>query len=84
MWPDDITAVHVCSERDDGDRLRKLWEENVVKPARRAGTAGPKLEMVDSPYRQVDQPILDFVDKIRKQNLDRFVAVVIPALMERH
>jgi hypothetical protein len=55
-----------------------------VKPARHAGAAVPKLEIVDSPYRQVNQPILDFVDKIRKQNLDRFVAVVIPALMERH
>ena len=84
MLSDDITAVHVCSDRDKGTRLRRLWEENVVKPTRRAGGAVPKLEIVKSPYRRFDQPILDFVGKIRNQNPDRFVAVVIPVLVERH
>jgi len=83
MLSDDITAVHICIEQDDGDRLRKLWEDQVVKPARREGAAIPKLEIVDSPYREVDQPILDVIGRIRKEKPDRFVAVVIPALVER-
>ena len=83
MLSDDITALHVCTERDDVARLRELWRENVLKPTRRAGAPLPKLEIIESPYRQVNQPIVDFVAKIRTQNPERFVAVIIPALVER-
>ena len=39
MLSEDITAVHVCSERDGRDRLRKLWEGNVVGRRWIAGSA---------------------------------------------
>ncbi len=54
------------------------------EPAKNAGTAIPRLEIVDSPYRRIFQPILDFVDKILQDHPDRLVAVVIPELVEPH
>jgi hypothetical protein len=81
---DDITAVHVSTEKDGNQRLRELWKEKVEKPARAAKSSVPRLEIVDSPYRQIYQPILDFVKKVRKEHPDRLVAVIIPELVEPH
>jgi hypothetical protein len=79
---DDVTAIHVRTEKGDDQRLRKLWAENVEEPARTAKSAVPSLETLYSPYRQIYQPILDFVNKTKRKNPDRTIAVVIPELVE--
>ena len=81
---DDITAVHVRTEKGDDQQLRELWAENVEKPAKAAKSAVPRLEIIYSPYRQLYQPILDFVNKAKKKNPNRTLAVVIPELVEPH
>jgi len=81
---DDITAVHVRTEKGDDQRLRELWTENVEGPAKAAKSAVPRLEIIYSPYRQIYQPILDFVNKAKEKNPDRTLAVVIPELVEPH
>ena len=81
---DDITAVHVRTEKGDDQQLRELWAENVEKPAKAAKSAVPRLEIIYSPYRQIYQPILDFVNKAKKKNPNRTLAVVIPELVEPH
>ena len=81
---DDITAVHVRTEKGDDQRLRELWAENVEGPAKAAKSAVTRLELIYSPYRQIYQPILDFINKAKKKNPDRTVAVVIPELVEPH
>jgi len=79
---DNVTAIHVRTERGDDQRLRKFWAENVEEPARTAKSAVPRLETLYSPYRQIYQPILDFVNKTKRKNPDRTIAVVIPELVE--
>jgi hypothetical protein len=79
-----VTALHVSTEEADKKSLKKLWKEKVELPAKAAGSAVPSLEMVDSPYRRLYQPILDFVDKVKKEKPDRLIAVVIPELVEPH
>ena len=81
---DDITAVHVRTEKGDDQQLRELWAENVEKPAKAAKSAVPRLEIIYSPYRQLYQPILEFVNKAKMKNPDRTLAVVIPELVEPH
>lgn len=81
---EEITALHVTTEEDDPGRLRDLWAEKVEKPARDANTAVPRLEIVQSPYRQVYEPILKFVRKMEKEHPDRLIAVIIPELVEPH
>lgn len=44
----------------------------------------PKLVVVDSPYRYVFRPILDFVGELEHKFPDRYLAILIPELVERH
>jgi amino acid transporter len=81
---DDVTAVHVATEKDDTGRLRELWKEKVEEPARAAHLAVPKLEIIKSPYRQVYQPLLDFVANVKHEKKDQVIAVIIPELVEPH
>jgi amino acid transporter len=80
----DITAVHVTTEQDEPKRLRELWTENVEKPARAAKSAVPRLEILRSPYRQLCEPLLEFVDKMKEEKPDSLIAVIIPELVAPH
>ena len=84
LLSNDIIALHICTERDDKRRLRKLWDERVADPAKEVNLAVPRLEMIDSPYRRIYRPILDFVSRTKKEHPDRLVAVIIPELVEPH
>ena len=84
LLSDDITALHVSTEDDDTQGLRELWAEKVEKPAKAANSAIPRLEIISSPHRRIYQPILDFVNKTKKEKPDRIIAVIIPELVEPH
>ena len=84
LLSDDITALHVSTENEDTQQLRELWAEKVEKPAKAANSPIPRLEIVLSPYRWIHQPILDFVNKAKKEKPDRLIAVIIPQLVEPH
>jgi amino acid transporter len=84
LLSDDITAVHVSTEEGDDQRLRELWAEKVEKPVKAAKASVPRLEIIYSPYRQIYQPILDFVNKTKKAKPNRLIAVIIPELVEPH
>lgn len=80
----DIIALHVVTEKDDKARIRKLWKEKVERPAEQAGLPIPRLKIIDSPYRLIYAPILDFVGKLRQEQPDSTIAVIIPELIEPH
>jgi len=84
MLSDDVTAVHISIESDDKERMKKLWVEKVEKPAKAAHSPVPQLAILDSPYRRIEKPILNFINKTEKDNPDRFIMVVIPELIEPH
>jgi hypothetical protein len=77
----DITAIHVTSQSDN-KRLRKRWCEVVEEPARAANYEPPRLEIIHSPYRQLFQPLLDFVEKVKDEKPDRLIAVVVPEVVQ--
>ena len=85
LLSNDVTAVHVRMEQDAQDQhLRRQWQQNVEKPAEAAQFAIPKLEFLDSPFRRVAEPILDYVNSLADKRPDRLIAVVIPQLIEPH
>jgi amino acid transporter len=84
LLSDDITAVHIATERDDKQRLRELWREKVEKPAEALNGVVPRLKIIDSPYRRLYEPILDFVNTVKRERSGRLVAVIIPELVEPH
>jgi amino acid transporter len=78
----EIRALQV-SGTDDAEDLRKNWGDLVERPAREAGLKPPKLVTIESPYRFVLTPILNYILQVERENPDRHVAVLIPELVER-
>ena len=81
---DDVIVVHICIENDNTQNLQEIWVEKVEKPAKTAGFAIPQLEIINSPFRRIYRPILKFIKKTKAENPERFIAVIIPELVEPH
>src|SRR5579875_481626 len=77
----EVVAVHVNTGEEPG--CVDDWPRLVEDPARRAGLPVPRLEVVQSPYRFVMGPILDFILRLEQTHPDRQIAVVLPNLVER-
>src|SRR5262249_29750316 len=77
----DIRAVHV----DTGENLVTIhneWQRFVEEPTLTAGLPLPNLIVVQSPYRLVLAPIIDYVLEAERENPDQQIAVLIPELVE--
>ncbi|MBG6138015.1 APC family permease [Longispora fulva] len=69
MRPDSITAVTVNVDEKDTRALQADWEaHNITVP----------LTVVDSPYREITKPIVDYVKSLRKDAPRDIVTVFIP------
>jgi amino acid transporter len=79
----EIHAVHVGTE-EETNTLRENWERLVAVPCMKAASARPTLVTLESPYRQIIKPILDYVLKMADDHPDRQIAVIVPELVERH
>jgi amino acid transporter len=82
----DLHVVHVDTpDIDHGkDELASMWMEKIVLPLRAAKLPEPKLMRLQSPFRYVLLPLLDYVLSVEKQNTDRHIAVLVPELVVRH
>ncbi|HEY6344595.1 MAG TPA: APC family permease [Bryobacteraceae bacterium] len=80
----DVHALQVRGNDDEIGDLREHWCHLVETPALELGLLPPKLTVVQSPYRQLFRPILDFVAQIELEHPDRYIAVLIPEMVERH
>jgi hypothetical protein len=80
---EDIRAIYIAAEGEDHDGFEKNWHENVVEPAKAANRTVPQLTIIDSPYRFVIFPIVDYVLAVAKENHDRRVIAIVPELVER-
>jgi amino acid transporter len=81
MKVQDIRALHV-SIGDETDDLRQRWSELVEEPARKAGLPVPQLVVLESRYRFILAPIRDYVLKLECANPGRYIAVLIPELVQ--
>ncbi|MDB4933320.1 MAG: Amino acid permease [Labilithrix sp.] len=80
----DVRAVRVVTEDAPLDELSARWETLVARPARAAGRASPTLDILRSDYREVVDPIVQYVHGVARANPGRVVEVVVPELFERH
>jgi amino acid transporter len=72
---DEIVAVHVDIGSTDREKLQQQWQElesDIV------------LEIIDSPYRSLIEPISDFVSEFEVQHPGVFTTVIIPAFVTRN
>jgi len=79
----EIYVLHVhCGE--ESDSLCAKWGELVERPARLAGLASPELVVLDSPYRYIVKPIVNYAIEQQAAHPDRNITILIPKLVESH
>ena len=85
----EVIAVHLTNlqgdaARDEASNFRKQWAINIEAPARAAGVPLPRLEMIQSPYREFVEPVMKQVDQIKAKYPHRLVAVIVGEIVEPH
>jgi amino acid transporter len=76
----DVQAVHIdCGEHNQA--LEAAWQRNVVVPIQAAGLPVPELVTVQSPYRAIIAPLVEYVLKKEQECADRTIAVLVPELV---
>jgi hypothetical protein len=72
---DDLTAVHVSNDAEGAEELRRQWA--------RWGD-GVRLVVLDSPYRMLLEPLLDYVETIAAQRQrHETITIVVPQFIPR-
>jgi amino acid transporter len=75
IHPDDLTAVTVRVDPEETDRLFAEWvRRDIPLP----------LTEIESPYRDVTQPLLDYVRSIRRRSPRDVVCVFVPEYVVGH
>ncbi len=73
---DDITAVHVMIEPEEAERVRKRWE---------TWGEGVRLVILDSPYRLLVEPMLEYIEEIAAERQpNETITVVVPRFVPKH
>ena len=73
--PSTLEALTVDVDRDETARLVRTWEESDL---------GIPLKVVASPYREVTNPIIDYVRNLRSESPRDVVTVYIPEYVVGH
>jgi hypothetical protein len=75
LQPDFLHAVSVSYDPEQADRLREQWERFDF---------GIPLDVVDSPYREINEPVLEYLDELDQRSSSDVVTVIIPELVVHH
>lgn len=79
----EIHVVHIeCGEATD--KLRQQWSQFVEPQARAANLPVPKLVVLESPYRFIVKPIVDYAIQQQTDHPDRVIIMLVPELVESH
>jgi hypothetical protein len=71
----DVTAVHVSVDPEDAERVRKKWD---------TWGEGVRLVILDSPYRLLMEPLLEYIETIdRERQPNDIITVVVPQFVPK-
>ncbi|MFV0252209.1 MAG: APC family permease [Beutenbergiaceae bacterium] len=73
--PSTLQAITVAVDPEDGHATRKAWEEAQIPLP---------LTVLDSPYREVTRPVLEFVKSIRRTSPRDLIVVYVPEYVVGH
>jgi len=79
----DIRCIHVQTSGEPDD-ISQEWEKDVAAPLREAGKCVPQLDILQSPFRYVLAPLVDYILKVEKESSFTKVCVLVPELVVRH
>lgn len=85
----DVYAVHLLrlggpNEEENVAAIKADFERDIAAPLREQGLTPPRLVAVPAPYREIQEPLLELVEKIDADTPGRSVAILIPELVLRH
>jgi amino acid transporter len=67
--PHHVTAVYVNLDEETTRKLREKWEQ---------WGSGVNLVVVASPYRSLQRPLLNYVDRVKRSSHGEIVTIVLP------
>jgi amino acid transporter len=79
----DIRCVHVQTV-EGPDPFCDAWDKDIVAPLKAAGRCIPKLITLQSPYRYIVTPIVDYALSVECESETCKVCVLIPELVVHH
>jgi amino acid transporter len=66
---DDVRALFVDTDANATERVRAEWEQ---------WGGGTRLEVLQSPYRSLMEPLLEYIDHLQATNPNDYVTVILP------
>jgi hypothetical protein len=79
----DIRCLHVQTG-EEPDEISAIWEKDVAAPLRAAGKCVPKLEILQSPFRYVLSPVVDYILSAERESSFNKICVLVPELVVSH
>ncbi|MBV9264865.1 MAG: hypothetical protein JO061_01730 [Acidobacteriaceae bacterium] len=79
----DIKVLHAKEEADDEHDFTENWSKYVENPAKSANLPVPELIVLDSPYRYVISPMINYILRLAREHPTRRVVTVIPELVQK-
>ena len=73
--PDFLHALSIANDPDQGDRLREQWSRFDLDIP---------LDVVDSPFQEITDPVLEYLDRLDERWRSDVITVIIPELVVRH
>ena len=71
----DVTAVHISTDVEETEKIRSKWE---------AWGDGVRLVVLDSPYRLLLEPLLDYVEEIAaKRQPNEIITIIVPQFVPK-
>jgi amino acid transporter len=83
MLASEVHVLHIHSA-DEPDPAVDAWQARLNAAAAASGRPAPTITVIESPYRFVIQPIVDFIVKQEREHPGREVAVVVPEVAAKH
>lgn len=72
----DVTAVHVSVDNRESEKVRTKWD---------LYGEGARLIILESPYRLLIEPLLDYIEKLRTvQQANELLTIVVPQFVPVH
>jgi len=66
---DDVAAVYVCIDPVETNKVKEKWDKACM---------GAPLIILDSPYRSIIEPLVDYIDEVRNRYKEGVITVVLP------
>jgi amino acid transporter len=75
LLSDDVTAVHVSIDPDEAEKVRRKWE---------LWGEGVRLVILESPYRLLLEPLLEYIEEIAAQRQpNETITIVVPQFIPK-